>query len=241
MSTPLRAKLTLLHTSDLHLGEDALAARRLAGLQQVTAAATTLSVDLVLIAGDLFDGPHVSAEAVQAGLAALASLQQPAILVPGNHDHLGADSIYARTDPRSAGAHIYFAADPVGQEFLLHELGCSIWARGVEDHSPAFRPLEHYSRRDSPLWHIVVTHGHYVGASGEDGRSSRITAAELATLDADYVALGHWHRFADVSSAGVPAFYSGSPSEPGEPFPSANLVTLDPSAGVSVTRLRLHS
>ena len=83
---------------------------------------------------------------------------------------------------------------------------------------------------------MVITHGHYVPDGDSSDRSSRISHGEIAGLECDYVALGHWHRHTDVSSEGVVAYYSGSPSDAGSDGPSVNLVTLHPDDGVLVHR-----
>jgi DNA repair exonuclease SbcCD nuclease subunit len=54
------------------------------------------------------------------------------------------------------------------------------------------------------------------------------------------LALGHWHRFVDVSEGDVKAFYSGSP-EPANAESTVNLVTLDPDGGVLVERRAIRS
>ncbi len=42
--------------------------------------------DLVLLSGDLFDGPH-SRESMSALKAALAEMEVPVFIAPGNHDY----------------------------------------------------------------------------------------------------------------------------------------------------------
>ena len=51
-------------------------------------------------------------------------------------------------------------------------------------------------------------------------------------LRADYLALGHWDRPAEVGNGVVPAFYSGSP----ELARTVNLVQLTAGGEVAVTR-----
>ena len=47
--------------------------------------------DLLILAGDLFDGPD-SRESYRAVYAALESVKVPVIITPGNHDYCRADS-----------------------------------------------------------------------------------------------------------------------------------------------------
>ena len=54
----------------------------------------------------------------------------------------------------------------------------------------------------------------------------------IAATEADYLALGHWDRAAQVGGGSVPAYYSGSPDYVG----TVNLVRLTASGEVVVTR-----
>lgn len=90
--------MRLLHAADLHLdaayaGFGQLARERaaevVAAFRRLPEAAAEARADAVLLAGDLFDGPHVSREtlaAVRETLARFIDLCVPVFLVPGNHD-----------------------------------------------------------------------------------------------------------------------------------------------------------
>jgi DNA repair protein SbcD/Mre11 len=90
--------MRLLHVADLHLdasysGFGALAAERAdavrTAFQRLPDVATSARADAVLIAGDLFDGPHPSAAtltAVRDTLKRFVDLCVPVFMIPGNHD-----------------------------------------------------------------------------------------------------------------------------------------------------------
>ena len=236
-----RPVLRLLHTSDLHLGDDINPERRLAGLTAVVDLALERQVNVVLIAGDFFDSSRLREDSVQPVIRELGRLTMPTVIIPGNHDCMSENSIYKRVQLRDAGDHVYFLGGPEGEHVLLPEMRLAIWARGIEEHHPGHRPLEGYRPGGEPgWWRVALTHGHYVTAN-EDSypRSSPIHEHEIANLECDYLALGHWHQFMDLSANGVAAFYSGSPSEGGAATNSVNLVILDPATGVGVERLPL--
>jgi DNA repair exonuclease SbcCD nuclease subunit len=223
----------MLHTSDIHIAGDDTS---MESLRAVVATARQSAVDLVLIAGDLFDSSRVDDDAVAQTLAELRQLSSPVVVIPGNHDCVDAQSIYHRVDLASAGDHVFFAGNPAGEELVFANLSLMIWARGIENHDPRNRPLVGYEAADPAWWRVVLTHGHYVRHGEPSDRSSQITQDEIGQLQCDYLALGHWHRFLDVSEGDVTAFYSGSPGEPAIGGGSVNLVTLDPEAGVQVER-----
>jgi DNA repair exonuclease SbcCD nuclease subunit len=208
----------------------------MAGLQAVVRTAVDCDVDIVLIAGDLFDSARVGDEAVQGTIAELGRLGRPVVVIPGNHDCVDERSIYHRVHLSSAGDHVFFAGNPAGEELVFEDLSLVIWARGIESHDPRHRPLAGYQPADPAYWSVVLTHGHYVPDTEKSDRSSQITQAEIGQLECHYLALGHWHRYLDVSEGAVTAFYSGSPSEPGRDGASVNLVTLRPGTGVEVER-----
>jgi DNA repair exonuclease SbcCD nuclease subunit len=231
-----RPTVRLLHTSDVHISTVGPALWALAAVVDM---ALESGVDLVLIAGDLFDSARVPQEVAEAVVADLARLTVPTIVIPGNHDCIDQLSIYRRVDLTKAGDHVFFANDPGGRRLVLEELRLSVWARGIEDHKPSNRPLLGYEPSGPRYWEVVVAHGHYVGREEASDRSSPITAEEIGRLSCDYLALGHWHRFLDVSEGETTAFYSGSPSDAGADGPTVNVVTLDPDSGVQVERRRI--
>ena len=54
----------------------------------------------------------------------------------------------------------------------------------------------------------------------------------IAATAADYLALGHWDRAAQVGDGTIPAYYSGAPHHAG----TVNLVRLTHNGEVVVTR-----
>jgi len=100
--------LKLVHTADWHLGrqfrsfpEDGalkLSRARLDVLDRILLAADRYVVDAVLCAGDLFDEPNPAAEWWEQTAARLrkSPSTRPVFLLPGNHDPLTTDSIWAK-------------------------------------------------------------------------------------------------------------------------------------------------
>lgn len=231
-----RRRLRLLHTSDLHLTGNAA---QLSALAAVIDVARDEDVDAVLVAGDLFDHGRVPDDAIDGAVEQLGRLDRPVVVIPGNHDCVGRGSVYERADLSRAGDHVVFVGAPEGAEVLLKELGLALWCRGIEDHDPRHRPLAGYRIPPAGWWQVVVTHGHFVRRGEVSERSSQVHQDEIAALACDYVALGHWHHFLDVSTDGVAAYYCGSPTTPAGDRPTVNLVTLEPGDGARVDRFDL--
>lgn len=204
-----RRPLKLLHTSDLHLGDGGPSAQP--ALNAVFDLGLRLAADALLIAGDLFDHNRVSAEEAAPFLERVRRFERPVIILPGNHDCFDDSSVYrsARFGPVPANLHLI--ADGNGTPLHLSEIDLAVWGRPTVVHEPAFHPLIDVPERPPDSWYIVLGHGHLVERPGDLLRSSPILPEEIASAPCDYVALGHWEVFKDVSQGSVPAFYSGSP------------------------------
>jgi DNA repair exonuclease SbcCD nuclease subunit len=226
----------LVHSSDLHVDDERIAAQHggdgVAGLREVLATARELGADIVLLAGDTFDNHMVTAATIDRAGRALADAGLPVVILPGNHDPVATDSVYARGG---------FAAIPnLGILGMTHERSVTfsdwqleIWGNAHRDYHD-MAPL-----RDPPpramRWQAAMGHGHYEPPETWHNPlrpSWLISDAMIAATEADYVALGHWDRAAQVGCGAVPAYYSGSP----EYVHTVNLVRLTGSGEVIVTR-----
>ena len=231
--------LRFVHTSDVHVGDDHNPAKRLAGLTAAVDATLAAQAQALLIAGDLFDNARLPDEQIEATFAQLRRLAVPVIVANGNHDSLGPPSIHDRIKVTDAGGHVYFLDDPDGSHMSVPELGLTVWSRAMIEHWSGFDPLQGYTSREDGHWQVAMAHGHYFPSGALVDRSSPVLQQSIGELACDYLAMGHWHRFLDISHAGTPAFYCGSPSEAGGSFASVNLVTLTAGEAAQVERLVL--
>jgi DNA repair exonuclease SbcCD nuclease subunit len=215
MTRPLK----LLHTSDVHLESDSLgggphgerARRRLrTAFSRVITIANQRRADLLLIVGDLFDSSRIADEALTFALGEIARAAMEVVMVPGNHDAHDERSIYAQLRPGQLPANLHLILEPEGRAIDFPHLAARVWGRALIEHSPDYRPLAGLPAPAPARWNIALAHGLFSDDAEE--RSSRITAAEIAASDYHYVALGHVHRFGDVSQAATRAVYCGTPA-----------------------------
>lgn len=225
-----RPSLKILHTADVHLGDDLqpeLACQAfLAVLDRVVAEAA----DLLIIAGDLFDSSRAARANIDFALGALEQLPVPVVLLPGNHDPYDEGSVYRENDILARYPHVHLITGTEGESLHFPALSLTIWGRPVVEHCPHFRPLGNIPRRSGDQWHVAVAHGFHVPEGEETFRSSPISDEAIAHAGWDYLALGHVHPYRDVSQGGVIACYSGSP---------ARFSALEGSAG-HVALVELH-
>jgi DNA repair exonuclease SbcCD nuclease subunit len=179
----------------------------------VAALAREHEVDALLVVGDLFDHGRVDEALVKSAFEVIAELPCPTVMICGNHDLLDASGLYRRFGHVVGGAGVTFLDRIEGSTTSILDGAVTLWGRAMDDHHPGFRPLCGVPGRPDHGWYVVMGHGHYVGGEAPEAsmRSSPITDDDIAATGADYVALGHWHTLTDVSAAGVPAWYAGSP------------------------------
>ena len=216
MKRPLR----VLHAADLHLDGDAYGnveqqaahrQRERRVFRQVLDRALADDVDLVLIAGDLFDHNRVSDDTVAFVRAELARVRQPVVLLPGNHDCLEPNGVHDRHDFTDGASHVHVIRTLDGEIVEFPELDAIVWGRGMQEHVPGFQPLAHIPPRDDTRWSLAMGHGFFYAERERPERSSPIFADQIRDSGWDYLALGHHHLQANVSQPGVAAWYAGAP------------------------------
>ena len=148
--------------------------------------------DLLLLAGDVFDGSRVCPETVEALQAAFADCPAEVFIAPGNHDPFVDGSPWCRAHwPENV--HIF--SGPMEAVALPH-LGCRVW--GAAFRGAAARDLLTAIPADPQLLEIGVLHGDPL----YPGSYNPITAAQLQACGLDYLALGHIHRRTPLRQTG---------------------------------------
>lgn len=197
--------ITLIHTSDVHLGsgyhDDEY-------LDKIIDTVHSPGVDGLLIAGDLFDNKEISQQIVVDTFEKLGQTNKPTVILPGNHDTLLTNSDLKFHAPNN----IHILLKPEGESVLLGELGVNVWGKPVYNHTPDFRPMEQTPDQTQGVWNIFMAHGMVVNSLENNLRSSPITIGDLANANCDYVALGHVHAFRQIIAGETLVYYSGTPS-----------------------------
>ncbi len=202
----------VVHSSDLHLGMDEVR-HGLAVLEVVLHTARSLEADLLLLVGDVFDHNRVAFEMLDRTADVLAAAGLPTVILPGNHDSLSPGSVYHRG--RFAQLEDIHVLGVTSREGAVEDaarfphLDLEVWGRAHLDHFD-MTPLRD-PRPRSTRWQIAAAHGHWVTGPHDEHRAYLIREHDLRATAADYIALGHWDRWAAVGDGTIPAYYSGSP------------------------------
>ena len=244
--------LRLLHTADVHLGArhadlgEQAAAQRERQFRAFTATidlALTEKVDLVLIAGDLFDSntqPRRSVERVAAELKRLALASIRTVILPGTHDVYDRASIYRAFDVSAlAGvtpeSEMIVVLTPDRPEIDYPILDVVIYGRLFATKRAPHSPLAGFRGGTTAqrAWRIGMIHGALAIPERTDRDDVVFTTEEIAASDLDYLALGHWHSVKRGKAGGVTYAYSGAPEPVAVDQDRAGkvlLVTLDQAA-----------
>ena len=235
--------IRIVHTSDTHLGDewDPEAPNR--ALSAVVDGIAVLGADALLIAGDVFDNARISDEVLEFFVDEMARASVPVVILPGNHDLYDSRSLYLREPFQSGPSNLHIIKGTRGETLTFPELTLDIWGRAMDSHTPEFRPLMGVPSARGDNWLVAMAHGHYHFPDDTEERSSPIRSHEIAESGCDYIALGHWERFEEISQNGVTAYYSGSPMGAAgtRNEVAVNVVQLDDRSAtpVSVEQVRL--
>lgn len=231
---PGASDIVLVHSSDLHVDNDPHQSPYgddgTTGLRVVLEAGRAHDADYVLLLGDVFDNNRQPDWIINRSLELLADAGRQVLILPGNHDPLTPDSVYLRGGLKDLDhVHIIGLTHEKAVHFPEHDL--EFWGHAHIDYSNMV-PLRDPHPRTS-RWQICLAHGHYEDDGVVPLRPSwLISNAEIEATGADYLALGHWNRAAEVGKGRVPAWYSGSP----DLAKTVNVIRLTGNGTVRVTR-----
>jgi DNA repair exonuclease SbcCD nuclease subunit len=112
----------LLHTADWQIGKgfakfegDAgalLRTQRIKTVERIAQIANEQRVDVVLVAGDVFETNAVADETLRRTLNAMQAFKGPWVLLPGNHDASLSDSVWTRLPRMGMTENIWLATAP---------------------------------------------------------------------------------------------------------------------------------
>ncbi len=212
--------IRLLHASDLHLGKPfgafpeevryRLRSARQNAIGALAAAARDGGASHVLLAGDTFDAETPTRAVLRQAMNAMAGHDDLIwVLMPGNHDHLGAAEIWdvlGRERPDNVLLALHPEPMNLAEGAILLPAPCTTrspgrdlteWMDGADSGDAIRIGLAHGSIRD---FRSVAEMG------GESG--AVIAPDRAARAGLDYLGFGDWHGRIEVTSN---TWYSGTP------------------------------
>ena len=205
--------MKILHSADWHIGSP------LAGFSQEQAAqlrSALLEVpgkisqlcrdqqcDLVLLAGDLFDGP-CPPHTIEIVRNALAEMAVPVFITPGNHDFADAGSPWLTTNwPENV--HI-FTTQAI-TSVALPELDCRVYGAGFTAMDcPGL--LKDFHADGTEKYAVGILHGDPTQASSP---YCPVTRPQVQKSGLSYLALGHIHKEGKLLAGNTLCAWPGCP------------------------------
>ncbi len=191
-------KVKLIHTADIHLDTpfSSLNARqsiqRGEELRSAFAALMTYirvnGIDIVLIAGDLFDCAYATRDTVHLLQREFsANPNTRFVIAPGNHDPYTQDSIYSTA---AFPDNVYIFDSSEVSCFSFDDIGADVYGYAFTGRNLKPNPLIGYRPKDNGNIKLLCAHCNL----GKDNDYAPITEEELLDCGFDYAALGHIHN-----------------------------------------------
>lgn len=198
----MHRQLKIAHAADLHLGSpfarlpedisNRLSDEQRAYLTRLVDRCLAEEVDLLVLAGDVFDRPDASSIWVNRLVDALAKLDPIDVyIVPGNHDPYYPESVWDRGQ-WSSNVHIFKEAQTVHHERLGLDVSAFPFT-GLREHThldDAYLSLS----EDPSHFRLLLLHGELIAGQQSQSAYNPISRNHPSFQHFDYVALGHIHQ-----------------------------------------------
>lgn len=160
------------------------------------------SCDLVLLAGDLFDGDP-RRETVDNLKEAFREWNVPVLIAPGNHDFCCPGSVWTE----EAWPENVWIFTGTMESVAIPQLDCRVYGAGYRSMDcPGL--LEGFQTEGTEKYHIGLLHGDPVTAHSP---YCPITPAQIRASGLDYLALGHIHKAGSFRAGQTLCAWPGCP------------------------------
>lgn len=198
--------LKILHCADLHLDTpftdslqkgEARRAKLRSAFTNLTRFVREKQVDIVLMAGDLFDSEYATKDTAELLCREMASIPDCRFFIsPGNHDPYTEKSVYACTEfPQNVT--VFSSENPSSVD--LSELGVTVYGYAFEQTTMARAPMARISAENKNRINLLCAHA---DLSSPLSPYAPTTKEALAGTGMDYIALGHIHACSGLDKIG---------------------------------------
>lgn len=199
------SSVKILHCADLHIGAaesslgtlaDSRRAETLITFENIIKLASDSSVDILLIAGDLFNSNNIESSFTERVFECFSSIPNIKIVyAAGNHDPLNADSVFTK---RTLPPNLYVLK--TSDDFVeFNELNTRVYGKSFKETYMA--GTDSFSLTpDNSFINLMCIHGDLRSDLGSDYNS--ITGDFVKSSGMDYIALGHVHKRTDIGKIG---------------------------------------
>lgn len=210
----------ILHCADIHigaaesfLGANAESRRRetLLTFERIADLCVKENVQVLAIAGDLFDSNSIEGSFIDAVLSKIASIPQiKVIFAAGNHDPLNPQSPFLKYRlPENL-----FVLGVNETVLTFEDLNLKVWGRSFETAFLEGKAVPELIPENDNYINLLVQHGDLFGA--DNSKYNAITRHFIEKSGMDYIALGHVHKRSEIEKINNTYFaYCGCPEGQG--------------------------
>lgn len=211
--------LRLLHTADWQIGKgfsnfegDAgalLRTQRIKTVERIAQLANEQQVDVVLVAGDVFEINAVADETLRRTMNAMQAFNGPWVLLPGNHDAALSDCAWTRLRRMGTAENIRLATIP--EPILLLNDRLVILPAPLQRRHEAYDVTEWFDSVVTPAgtFRVGLAHGSVANRLPQKSDAPNVISDTRSnTAKLDYLALGDWHGTLEIAAR---TWYSGTP------------------------------
>lgn len=220
------ATIRFLHTGDWQLGitrhflsveaQARYSEARLDAVRAIASLAREAECSFVVVAGDVFESNHLDRQSVIRALDAMAGFDVPLFLLPGNHDHDNAASVYrssAFLQHCPKNVVVLHTSEPI----TIPGTGAEVVGAPWDSRQPlldlAAKTCANLTPSES-LLRVLVAHGQIDEGSPDPQNPSLISLAgardAVASGRVNYIALGDRHSLTKVGET-ERIWYAGTP------------------------------
>lgn len=197
----------ILHTADMHLDSPftlvnaAMSEARRSDLRSAFSALMMYvkdnKIDLVLIAGDMFEHEYATKETVSMVIKEFEKVPECKFVIsPGNHDPYTPTSVYKKT---KFPDNVYIFTEPTLSLFSFSDIGVDVYGYAFTKPYMERNPIIGKKPLHSERMNILCAHA---DTSSPISKYCPLTEADIADSGFDYVALGHIHQGKEATKAG---------------------------------------
>lgn len=197
----------ILHTADMHLDapftleDPSLSEVRRGDLRSAFTALMMYvednDIDLVLIAGDMFDSEFVTKETVALVVNEFSKLSKCKFVIsPGNHDPYTPNGVYKKTEFPD---NVYIFAEPTLSLISFDDLNVDVYGYAFTKSTMERNPFVGRKPLHPERINILCAHG---DTTSPISKYCPITENDIAESGFDYIALGHIHTGKEPAKLG---------------------------------------
>ncbi|MBE6640076.1 MAG: DNA repair exonuclease [Ruminococcaceae bacterium] len=210
-------KLRIFHTADIHLDTpfSRLDLRKGEARRNDLRATFTammlyvrrMEVDIVLLAGDLFDDGSATRETVDLMIREFEGAKRcKFIIAPGNHDPISQGSVYAS---KKFPDNVYIFKDTKLSRFEFPDLGTDVYGWAFTTPALTENPLIGAETEQNGRTKLLCAH---CDTTSPISRYCPVSEGDIVRAGFDYAALGHIHKKGEIKRVdNVRYGYSGAP------------------------------